>query len=209
MREVLLPFLQMTKASDGQVIVLAGKFVTDRVETFFLPTSMGEPGPLKLYQRAVPLSLYLAVLRNAPAGGMLVLAPANSTGESGPNWDWGLGPLSAPENVAIVHGTPRAVAGFVRDVLPNPAVSPAAAVAATPALSAVGTLPDAPFLAPGDALERVRDALAWSLPRVSTICRAIARILRTSPTVFMLPKRARKSPHWPRQPRPRSRPSLA
>ncbi len=87
-RQVLPQFLQMSNASTGQVIVLAGKFAHDGVETFFPPADAPEPSLLNLYRRGLPLSLFISILHNAPAGGILALAPAGVLPTSGPNWAW-------------------------------------------------------------------------------------------------------------------------
>lgn len=163
LRRALPPFLQMARESDGQVIVLSGKFANNGVETFFLPASMPEPTALNLYEQAVPLSLYLSVLKNAPAGGVLVLTAANSSGPSGPFWEWGLGPLYVPEGVAIIHGTTRAVSGLVSNILPDPRMNLRRAVAGSSGLTAVGELPEGAFLDDTPDRGGFADDLAWDI----------------------------------------------
>lgn len=159
-RQMLPSFLQMSNASDGQVIVLAGKFANDGVETFFLPADAPAPSLLNLYRRGLPLSLFVSILHNAPEGGVLVLAPAGVLPTSGPNWAWSLGPLDVPANVAIVAGSTREVAGYVQNVLTRPRTPMNAGLRD---LTVVGTLPEAPFLTPGESAGS--EALAWDLAR--------------------------------------------
>lgn len=161
-RQILPQFLQMTSASDGQIVVLAGKFANDGVETFFLPADMPEPTLLNLYRRGLALSLYVSLLKNAPAGGLLVLMPADSRlPTSGPNWSWGLGPIDAVEGVAVLHGSTRDVARFLEGVVPNPDI---ALRGHTRGLTVLGDLPAKPFLSGAEA-GSVRDGLAWDLAR--------------------------------------------
>lgn len=163
-RQSLAPFIQMSKESDGQVIILSGKFANNGVETFFLPTSMPDPNFINLYEQAVPLSLFLALLAQAPDRGLLILSVADSAGPSDGAWNWGLGPLSAPEGVGIIHGSTRAVAGLVQFDLPGTDRSLRQAVAASNALVAVGTIPDAPFVRTGSGGANA-DTIAWRIAR--------------------------------------------
>lgn len=160
LRQMLPQFMQMSNAADGQVIALSGKFATDGVETFFLPADSPDPSLLGLYRTALPLSLFLSLLHNAPSGGVLVLSPAGGVGATGPNWDWGLGPLDAPDGVAIVHGSTRNVARYLQEVVPAPN---RAMNTGTAGLVVIGDLPDTPFLAGEDRAEI--EALAWDLAR--------------------------------------------
>jgi peptidoglycan hydrolase-like protein with peptidoglycan-binding domain len=162
-RQMSQQFIQMSRSSDGQAIVLAGRFANNGVETFFLPAPMSQPNALRLYEEAVPLSFFLSLLTNAPAGGLLILAPMESEGSSGPNWNWGLGPLAAPENVAIIHGTPRAVGGLVRDILPHSRRTVQSAVNGSRELTAVGELPQGSFVGASGVDPRQAERLAWDL----------------------------------------------
>lgn len=180
-RNKLPEFLQMTRQSDGQVIVLSGRFATNGVETFFLPSTMPEPNFRNLYAQGIPLSQMIAILKNAPEGGVLILAPAGAQGNPGLYWTWGIGPLAAPEDVSIVVGRTRAVADLVRNVIPNPRRTIADAVAATDSLVSVGVLPSRPFVAATDTSDAIRERLAWDLAKAFDTVRGYESYLANFP----------------------------
>lgn len=200
-RRLLPQFLQMTNASDGQVIALAGQFATDGIETFFLPIGAPEPSLLNLYRQGLPLSLFLSILSHAPEGGILVLNHAGGSAATGPNWEWGLGPLDAPEGTAIVYGSSREATNFLRDTIADPRY----AVDSKPrGMKVVGTLPSTPFLSGEDSdSETAREQLAWDLASGLDTVAAYRSYLAQHSDGFTPPMPGFALPRLPRRPRNR------
>ena len=128
LQAALSEFGQMVPAADGLLIVLSGRFVSSKTETYFLPIDTG-PEPLATITAAsLPLSTVFAYLAEKPGEAILILASDETEGAFGPLLSIGRGALDIPQGVTVLEGTPRDVARFLSGPLARPgaALGPAA-----------------------------------------------------------------------------------
>ena len=120
MRAMLSQIEQMARSADGLVVILSGRFVHSREETYFLATGGEGAGLAAVAQDGLALSAILAVLAEMPGRAVLALAPDGDDGEAGPFLRQGIGAPNLPQGVTSITGRPDAVARMVRDALAVP-----------------------------------------------------------------------------------------
>lgn len=157
-------FAQMASEADGVVVILSGRFITSGQDTYFLPVDSEGPSLFEAPAKALPLSVLLAVLHQAPGPALLGLATDSSGGRPGPYLTRGIGTFEPPEDVAVVTGTPRALARLAQEGLTSSGRSLARAVRDSRELTALNDLPDtAPFLKGGSAPAASEEETRWAV----------------------------------------------
>ena len=93
-----------------RIVVLNGRFLHDSGETWFLGAEAEEPGQLSAGLQGVPLSLVLRLIAGGKPGAVLMLGTDGQQMPHQPGLDSGIGGLSVPQGVAVITGTPDAIA---------------------------------------------------------------------------------------------------
>jgi peptidoglycan hydrolase-like protein with peptidoglycan-binding domain len=147
LRALSAQFVGSASKADGLVVVLSGRFLTNGQDTYFLPIESTEPSLVDAPRQALPLSVVLSVLAQSEGPAFLGLASDPRSGQPSAFMTRGIGAFEPPSNVAVVTGTPRAMAGLLREGLTRSDRSLAQTVRNSRELSALAPLPDrAPFL---------------------------------------------------------------
>lgn len=118
-----------------RIVVLNGRFLHDFGETWFLGTDAQEPGPLSADLQGVPLSLIMRLISEGMPEALLILGTDGQQMPHRPGLDSGIGRLEPPQGVAVITGTPEAIARGMAGLLRGSPV--AQIVAADPALQLV------------------------------------------------------------------------
>ena len=117
--EALTEFADVAETADRIVVVLAGRFVTDGGQTWFLTSDADEPSYFGTPQTAVSVESVLQVLAQAPGQAVLMLGSDPVTGTMAylsPT----IGDLDIPQGVTVLRGPVRDVAGYAADILVRP-----------------------------------------------------------------------------------------
>ncbi len=137
-------FLGRLAADDPQpgarIVVLNGRFLHDSDETWFLGREAQEPGLLNVGLQGVPLSLVMRQIAEGRPGAVLLLGTDSQDMPHQPGLDSGIGRLTPPQGVAVITGTPEAVARGMAELMRGSSV--ARAVAVDPVLALVPGSPD-------------------------------------------------------------------
>jgi peptidoglycan hydrolase-like protein with peptidoglycan-binding domain len=145
--QALQRFAAAAQGDERVVAVLAGRFAHSATDTWLLPVDAAGTG-LGSMGSALAVSSVLAVLSAAPGQAVLVLGGAESGAALAPFLRDGIGPVVAPQGVAVVTGTPAAAADLVRGGLVRPGSDVVAAVAGNRALRLTGYAPRRLVLVP-------------------------------------------------------------
>jgi peptidoglycan hydrolase-like protein with peptidoglycan-binding domain len=136
---------------DARVVaVLAGRFAHSATDTWLLPVDAAGTG-LGAMGQGLPVSAVLAVLTAAPGQAVLVLGGAEAGAALAPFLRDGIGPVVAPQGVAVVTGAPAPAAGLAQGALARPGGDVVAAVARDRALRLSGYAPRSLVLVPAGA----------------------------------------------------------
>ncbi len=143
-------FAAAAQGDERVVAVLAGRFAHSVTDTWLLPVDAAGTG-LGSMGSALPLSSVLAVLSAAPGQAVLVLGGGEAGAALAPFLRDGIGPVVAPQGVAVVTGTPAAAATLARGALVRPGGDVVGAVAGDRALRLSGYAPRRLVLVPTSA----------------------------------------------------------
>jgi hypothetical protein len=143
-------FAAAAQGDERVVAVMAGRFAHSATDTWLLPVDAAGTG-LGSMGAGLPVSSVLAVLSAAPGQAVLVLGGAEAGAALAPFLRDGIGPVVAPQGVAVVTGTPAAAAALARGALVRPGGDVVAAVAGDRALRMSGYAPRRLVLVPVSA----------------------------------------------------------
>ena len=120
-QDALERFLEAAPDADRVLVVLSGRFVATRGDTYFLPvTTDRTPVLARLPREALPLSVIEAVLREDKNRSVVLLATDDVKDEIGPYLRRGTGPVGASRRTTILRTAPRTAARLVSEVLAEP-----------------------------------------------------------------------------------------
>ncbi|OUD09881.1 hypothetical protein BVC71_08660 [Marivivens niveibacter] len=117
--DALTEFADVAETADRIVVVLAGRFVTDGGQTWFLTSDADDPSYFGTPQTAVSVESVLQVLAQAPGQAVLMLGNDAVTGTM-PYLSPSIGELDIPQGVTVLRGPVRDVAGYATDILVRP-----------------------------------------------------------------------------------------
>ncbi len=111
-----------TRAEDAEqiLVVLSGRFIHTETETYFLPVDIGSKSFPAMTQAALPLSVVLAYLAEAPGEAILALATDERDGAYGTRANVGIGDLDLPQGVTLLTGIPRQMRNFLNSTIAVP-----------------------------------------------------------------------------------------
>ena len=137
-------FAEGAADADRLLVVLAGRFLNSSQDSWLLGVdSPASPDLARLPGEALPLSTVLAILEQHPGQALLLIADEEDAGRAaGVYLERGVGSLNLPQGTTLFRGGTRAVASFVKDALPLPALSLTLQAARRQGLQAEGYLPE-------------------------------------------------------------------
>jgi len=168
-------FGQQVVQAESALVVLSGRFVSSKTETYFFPTDT-DIGPLAtMHLRALPLSSVFALLAQKPGRGILVLATDDRQVDLGRNVTLGVTDLDIPQGVTVLFGDPRRTTDVVEDHLSQPG-RPFIGAARQERVRVMGYAPDTLVFLDGQtpppqtANNRMQDIFNWrAASRVNTV----------------------------------------
>lgn len=186
------PGMQEGSQTGTQIVVLNGRFLHDSGETWFLGTEARAPGQLSADLQGVPLSLVMRLIADGRPGAVMMLGTDSQQMPHQAGLDSGIGRLAPPQGVAVITGTPEAVARGMAELLRGSSV--AQTVAADQALQLVPGSPGRMTPIPrgmsadkdeagkdaGDPLRADRDA--WTVAAAADTAPAYMAYLRRYPS---------------------------
>ncbi|WP_374636107.1 peptidoglycan-binding protein [Paracoccus sp. (in: a-proteobacteria)] len=107
----------------SRIVVLNGRFVHDSGETWFLGSDAQSPDPFNAGLQGVPLSLVLRLISEGRPGAVLMLGTDGQQMPHQPGLDSGIGGLTPPQGVAVITGTPEAIARGMAELLRGSSVA--------------------------------------------------------------------------------------
>ena len=102
--------------SDGQIIVLSGRFLFTPTETFFMATEAEGEALHTLPQQGLPLSTVFAWLGQTQGRALLILATDDTDVLAGPSIRSRVGKIDLPQGVTLIAGSPRQVETFIENL---------------------------------------------------------------------------------------------
>ena len=143
LRDALDQFVAASVGSERVLVVLAGRFMNSSREEWLLGVDTpSSPSLSDLTARGLPISAVMTVLEAHPGKAILIVGEDDETGASdSPYLNLGLGSPEMPQGVMMMRGGARAVAGFVEDVLPLPAMAQTVQAARRQGLIVAGFAP--------------------------------------------------------------------
>ena len=107
----------------ARIVVLNGRFLHDSGETWFLGTDAQAPDQISAGLQGVPLSLVLRLMSDSRPGAVLMLGTDGQQMPHQPGLDSGIGGLAPPQGVAVITGTPEAIARGMAELLRGSSVA--------------------------------------------------------------------------------------
>ena len=116
MFDALSAFEDAASDADRLLVVLAGRFVHNDYDTYFLPSD-ARPGALSDVARtALPLSQVMAILSQTPGRSILAISSDDLSGDFGPLLSIGVGDLDLPQGTTLLTGPPRSMAQAIQRI---------------------------------------------------------------------------------------------
>lgn len=103
-------------ASDTQLIVLSGRFLSTPTETFFMATDAEGEALHTLPQQGLPLSTVFAWQGQTQGRSLLILATDDTDVLTGPSVRSRVGKIDLPQGVTLVAGSPRQIESFLKNL---------------------------------------------------------------------------------------------
>lgn len=138
---------------DGRVLIaIAGHVVRSQRGTWLMGADADRPDLGDVGAQGIALDVVLEVAGRAPGQAVVLIGQEPRQIDLGLGLARGLGPIDAPQGVAVISGAPDDVAGFARRTVLRPGADMAAAVSGSRNLRSHGFLSAAvPFLEAGAA----------------------------------------------------------
>ncbi|WP_417806188.1 peptidoglycan-binding protein [Thioclava sp.] len=113
-------FVTEAQGADTVVVALSGRFVHSNSETWFLPVDARDGTLPEAVSEALPLSAVMTVLAAHPGKAVLLLGAQEPGGALSGLTTPGIGTLSIPQGVSVLHGEPKQVAALMTGDLARP-----------------------------------------------------------------------------------------
>lgn len=110
LRQAIADLLRPDDSPGARLIVLNGRFLNGGGDSWFMAADAEKPDPVSAPSQGVALSTIMDLVREANPGAVMLLGTDDQAMADVTGLEQGLGPLTPPDGVTVISGTPAATA---------------------------------------------------------------------------------------------------